>query len=54
MWLIQKNIWKEQKYNQLFNYLDRYNIPYKMVKVIPFTDKIDVAKMSPEGAMSII
>lgn len=26
MWIIQDNIWKESKYNQMIEYLQRYDI----------------------------
>lgn len=41
MWIIQKNIWKDQKYQNFCNLLGHYNIDYKMVNVIPFTDNIE-------------
>jgi hypothetical protein len=49
MWLLQKNIWKEEKYNQLLELLDRYEIEYKVLNIIPFSDeleeKIDFSKV---------
>lgn len=42
MWLLQKNIWKEEKYNHFISFLDRYEIPNKVVEFIPFSNNIDL------------
>lgn len=42
MWILQNNIWREEKYNQIFEYLDRYGIKYKVINLIPFSDSIEL------------
>lgn len=42
MWILQNNIWKEEKYNQIFEYLDRYGIEYRVISLIPFSDSIEL------------
>ena len=42
MWLLQNNIWKEEKYNQMISILERYNINHKVVNLIPFSETINL------------
>ena len=42
MWILQNNIWKEEKYNQVSELLERYEIPYQIVNLIPFSESLDL------------
>jgi len=42
MWILQKNIWKEEKYNLFCGYLGKYGIDHKIIDLIPFTEKLDL------------
>lgn len=42
MWILQNNIWKEEKYNQVAELLERYEIPYKIVNLIPFSESLEL------------
>lgn len=43
MWVIQRNIWQEPKYEEFITLVGKYELAHKIVDVIPFTDEIDQA-----------
>lgn len=42
MWILQNNIWKEEKYDQMLSLLNRYGLPYEIVNLKPFSESIDL------------
>ncbi len=46
--IIQENIFREQHYDLLITTLDRLNLPYTIVRVFPFIDKVVDIKNIPE------
>lgn len=42
MWILQNNIWKEEKYSQVAELLERYEIPYQIVNLIPFSESLEL------------
>jgi hypothetical protein len=42
MWILQSNLWKEEKYDTIISLVERYGIPHRVLNLIPFSDKIDL------------
>lgn len=40
-YIVQENVFKEENYNNLIKALDRFNLSYEIVKVLPFIETID-------------
>ena len=40
LWVIQHNLWKEEGFNQLINALHRFDCPYVVVRVVPFSSRL--------------
>jgi len=40
LWIIQHNLWKEEGFTSLINALRRFNCPYEVVRVVPFTNRL--------------
>jgi len=47
-YIIQENIFKESHYNLLIDTMQKLNLPYQVVRVFPFVDKIVDLKDIPE------
>jgi len=48
MWILQKNIWKEKKYDEMVFYLNRMGVDYRVVDIIPFTDNVNWNGIVPD------
>lgn len=46
--IIQENIFKEYHYDRLISTLDKYELPYTIVRAFPFVDKIVAVKDIPD------
>lgn len=42
MWILQSNLWKEEKYDTIISLVDRYGIPYTVINLIPFSEQLDL------------
>lgn len=42
MWILQQNIWKEEKYNLFIEYLNRYNIDFPSSELDFVNDMISI------------
>jgi hypothetical protein len=40
-YIIQENLFREEGHEKLISCLERFNIPYELVKVIPFVDEVE-------------
>lgn len=52
-YVIQENVFREQHYDLLFNAMDRLGMPYTIVRIFPFIDKIVNIKDIPEGGFNV-
>jgi hypothetical protein len=44
LWILQNNLYKESKYAELVDFLERAGLPTIFVKALPFTDKLVAAE----------
>jgi hypothetical protein len=51
MWILQSNLWKEEKYDTIISLVDRYEIPYTVLDLIPFSDHLDLPCKAEEVQM---
>jgi len=42
MWILQSNLWGEEKYGTIISLVDRYGIRHKVLDLIPFSDSIEL------------
>lgn len=47
-WILQNNIFKEEKFDELVSTLERFDIPHSIHKIIPFVGEIE-PDISPDG-----
>jgi len=47
-WVVQENVADEERYDEVFNTLDRFGIPFTKVKVIPFAHTLE-PDVNPKG-----
>jgi hypothetical protein len=52
-YIIQENLFKERHYDMLISYLDQYDLPYELVRIFPFIDKIVALKDIPTDSYNI-
>ena len=48
-WIIQSQIWNEPFYDKLISFLDRCEIPYELVKAVPFSGEMIPEPTIPDG-----
>ena len=47
-YIIQENTFRERHYQILIESLDKWNLPYEIVRIFPFSDKILAVKDIPD------
>lgn len=53
-WVIQENLYNEEGFHTLLQALDRLEIPYEVVKVIPFSSILTPEPTIPEGSKVVV
>jgi hypothetical protein len=55
-WVIQNNIFAEEGFESLMTVLNRFHLPYTLVKVIPFVGELEAVEgeLPPDGADAVV
>lgn len=52
-YVIQENVFREHHYDLLFEAMDRLGLPYTVVRIFPFVDKVVNLKEIPDAAFNV-